>query len=110
MCTDVSKIPDIELTLKIANMENLKVVHQDSNVVMVEPFEGNTVEYNPLEDNNLIYHLQRKYLVSIDFRMGKCYIESKYESCQSGVGYFKEGAKPNRAILEAIYDARDEYL
>ena len=110
MCTDLSKISDRDLILRIANIENLKVVYTDGGVVMVEPFEGNTIEYNPITDNALAHTLQCKYRVSVDFILSRCYIDSKLESYNSGVAYFRVGCCPNRAILEAIYDAKDEYL
>ena len=104
------KLTDAELTFEIANIENLPTVYNESGVMLVEPFEGCVREYTPLTDSTLIYHLQCKYQVSVDFRIGKCYIHSKLEDVQSGVAYFLEGKKPNRAILEAIIDAREEFL
>ena len=85
MCTDLSKLSDRDLILRIANIENLKVVYTDGGVVMVEPFEGNTIEYNPITDNALAHTLQCKYRVSVDFILSRCYIDSKLESYNSGV-------------------------
>jgi len=103
-------LTDAELTFEIASIENLATVYSDSGVILVEPFEGCVREYSPLTDSTLIYHLQCKYQVSVDFRIGKCYIHSKLEDVQSGVAYFLEGTSPNRAILEAIVDAKEELV
>ena len=104
------KLTDAELTFLIATIEGLATVYSESGVMLVEPFEGCVREYTPLTDSTLIYHLQCKYQVSVDFRIGKCYIHSKLEDVQSGVAYFTEGNPPNRAILEAIIDARDDLI
>jgi len=101
---------DVELTFEIAKIEKLATVYSESGVMLVEPFEGCVREYSPLTDSALIHHLQCKYQVSVDFRIGKCYIHSKLEDVQSGVSYFLEGKSPNRAILEAIVDAREEFI
>jgi hypothetical protein len=104
------KMSDKELILKIANLENLTVVYDDEAVIMVEPFKGCASEHNPIKNDSTAHQLQCKYKVSVDFRMGRCYIESPYGSYLAGATYFKEGESPNRAILEAIYDAKDELV
>jgi hypothetical protein len=102
-------LTDIELSLEIARIENLKPVYVASDTLLVEPYEGNVQEYDPINDDGLAHYLQCKYKVSVDFRMLNCYIESKYESYKAGCSYFKEHESPNRAICEAILDAREEY-
>ncbi len=99
---------DTDLILRIAVIEDLKVVYQDKSIVMVEPYEGCSTEYDPINNDLQAHRLQCKYKVSIDFRMCRCYIESPYGSYLAGATYFKENESPNRAICEAIYDAKEE--
>ena len=53
MYKELMSASDIELILKIANIDNLNVVYRDGGSIMVEPYEGGVVEYNPIKDNTL---------------------------------------------------------
>ena len=106
---NAKELTDAEVAYEIAIIEKLKVVYTSEDTLLVEPYEGVTKEYEPIKDDELAHHLQCKYKVSIDFRMGRCYIESPYGSYLAGATYFKENEPPNRAICEAILDAREEY-
>ena len=105
---NAKELTDADIAYEIATIEKLKVVYTSEDTLLVEPYEGVTKEYDPIKDDGLAHHLQCKYKVSIDFRMCRCYIESPYGSYLAGATYFKENESPNRAILEAIYDAKEE--
>lgn len=105
---DLNELTDTELAYEIAVIEKLKIVYTSDDSLSVEPYEGGVQEYDPIKDNGLAHYLQCKYKVSIDFRMCRCYIESPYGSYLAGATYFKENESPNRAICEAIYDAKEE--